>query len=275
MRKKEKLFHSTNKKTVASLGLLSYDADGTLVLNEVYVKAYEISKNIMKNIHTKDNKEKIRFIYLSSDGICCQLFMVVYFESIDDVERFESQYSLTGIKFNVLINLILSIRDQDKEFSLNEYERKKYDLGKYIEQIEYEDKFKAIEFLKHPIQCQSELFSFLKKMELPYIFVVEKQDIEKEDLENILRQMERKYNMKPSVDKEFAFGYLSLIVFSQDEETLDIGLDSLKRMLTNEGFVVDIGTLNDKQAYEYHTSLGIFSKNLNSLMSKKVLEAFL
>ena len=46
-------------------------------------------------------------------------------------------------------------------------------------------------------------------------------------------------------------------------------------MLTNEGFVVDIGSLNDKQAYEYHTSLGIFSKNLNSLMSKKVLEAFL
>ena len=84
MRKKEKLFHSTNKKTVASLGLSSYDADGTLVLNGVYVKAYEINKSIMKNVNTKDNKEKIRFIYLSSDGISCQLFMVVYFESIDD-----------------------------------------------------------------------------------------------------------------------------------------------------------------------------------------------
>lgn len=271
MRKKDKLFHSANKKTVASLGLMSYGADGTLVFKDSFVKVYEITNGIKKVI--KDSEKKLRFVYVSSDGISIQIFLVVYFNDEDEVEDFEDNHSLTSLDFSALMNLILSIRDQEKEFSMSEY--KKQDLKKYLEQSEYEDKFKAIEFLQYPVSCQSELFLMLKKMELAYIFIVEKQDVAKEDLDNILRHMERKYNEKPSIENEYAFGTISLLVFSQDEETLDIGVRSLKEKLTREGFVVDISALNDNDAYEYHTSLGIFSKELDSLITTNVLDAFL
>lgn len=275
-----------NKKTEASMELLSFEASGLLVfLGNRFVKVYKITrKDKLSLFEESDENINYKFFYISAEGgtylnyLTLTVYAPGYVEAKEIFKAFESKHSLEPMGFDDVMNRILDVRDKDYSFSYINFIRKKLDLVEYLEKDESAEancNFVEIRLDVYPSGCQSKILNLLKKMELPYILAVEKEAIGEEDKESIKRQLKDINGRDISILDDYAFGRISLMLFSLDEETLDIASKTVIDRLTEEGFIACSGKKGEKESYRYMTSLGLIGKESNVVLCNSTLRAFM
>ena len=274
-----------NKKTVASMGLLSFEAAGLMLFKDnVYRKVYKISRKDKVMILDNEIKDcNYRFFYISAEGdmhlnyLSISIIEESYQEAGEQFEKIEEKYDITPLDFASICNQILGIRDKDYEFNLSDVMRRKMDLVKYLEKDDKSDEsnFQEIEINVYPNACQSSIISLLKKIGLPYILMIEEEDISGDDIKAITRQLEEIYQKAPDIDGEYIFGKVRLMLFSLDEETLRIASDTIIDRLSKEGFVSAVKSVNDIDSYRFMTSIGLMGESFNTVVSSATLKAFI
>jgi|GEM_PF-2080394 len=272
----------TNKKTVASMGLISYEATGLLVFKGKFIKVYKISRKEKAQLSNEIIADvNFKFFYISAEGNTHLNFMTLtyysdnYQEALAFFSEFESMHDISAMDFVSVMNQILEIRDIEGDFTLKSL--KKQDLVSLLEQkgVQNSCNFREIELDVYPTSCQSKLLNLLKKMELPYILMIEKEEVKEDDYESINRYLEGIYSKTPDIDVGYIFGKIRLMLFSLDEETLNIASNTITERLTSEGFIASKKPIGDITGYRFMTSLGLIGDSSNTLVSLSTLKAFL
>lgn len=286
LREKESLLKA-NKRTVASMDLVSFEATGLLVFkgNE-FTKVYKISRKEKIRLCKEELEEfNFKFFYISAEGNTYLNYLSVsicidsYDEAKEKFEDFESRYELIPMEFDYIMNQILGIRDKEYDFSLTEFIHKKYDLVEFLEKeekgVENSFVYQEIELNVYPNDCQSKILNLLRKMELPYILMIEKEMISEEEFKGISRNLEKMYYKAPIYEEGYAYGKIRLLIFSLDEETLNIASNTVVERFMEEGFIAAKKPIGEKASYRYMTSFGLIGSSTNTVVNVSTLQAFI
>lgn len=283
------------KKTIKSMGLLSFDPSGTFrFAGGRWLKLYEVTGSIDEAVATAqmlksrmrisikyvpekgDEVSKKAYISLMTSG---EIYEDVRLLFKKDEEALQEMIGVRPLAVDEAIEVILSQLGTDRSFSYASFVRARRDLLKEISPVilgqrdhfQIEGTFGMSLFVKeYPIDTKEEAFSMLTKLGCPVFITFDLVSINASDKEDYIRTLERRYARALSAEKINDFINISCqISFLCDSlDALKIIAKTTGTIFSRAGYVIAPMYSRQEESFLSQISLGL--TDLKVLRNKDV-----
>ncbi|MDD3186809.1 MAG: hypothetical protein PHT76_16135 [Anaerostipes sp.] len=279
-----KMLIPVSKKTNLSLGIISFDPEGTFRLTDKrWMKVFEADgdvSNLMANI--KNLSGRIRMtMHLGADSgrETCHISLMetgeIYEEVRQQMKRDEEvlrkELSLRAMSVDEVMNQISSNSFKDIRFSYASYVRGNKDWKKecFAESVEKEDSFvmnrnfgECFIALSYPFILKTDLISRLKELGCQMMVSLDLNALTSEEQSDFTRAIEKRYNVKipENMEEDYINVSLALGIICDSDDARKIVEQTVVSLYANAGVML---------APAYHTQ----TKVLESMLSLGLIDA--
>ena len=297
-----KMLLPVSKQTNDSLGLISFDPNGTMRFEKNrWLKVYEIldvSKGIGVTVPSVINKVKGKIRITSKDncggGETSYLTQFVYEENYEDVGKIIDQneevlrqvLNMKALTIDETMAVIMGLFGKKEDFSyVSEIRGKSNWKTKLFSEIKDEGSFFRINgtigqcsfIMQYPSVLICQIFSKLKDLSCPVIVAYDLSDVTEEEKKGYRSHLEKQFNRRITKEEQKDYCNLScMLIFLADSiDAKEIIEKTIQDYFTRDGFVISSCNGFEKEAVESMFSLGMKEFNIFRNVSLDVADEIL
>ncbi|MGI6502152.1 MAG: hypothetical protein ACOX1S_14990 [Anaerostipes sp.] len=273
-----KMLIPVSKKTNLSLGIISFDPEGTFRLaDKRWMKVFEADgdvSNLMANMKNLSGRIRIT-MHLGADcgRETCHISLMetgeIYEEVRQQMKRDEEvlrkELSLRAMSVDEVMNQISSNSLKDIRFSYASYVRGNKDWKKecFAESVEKEDSFvmnrnfgECFIALSYPSILKTDLISRLKELGCQMMVSLDLNALTSEEQSDFTRAIEKRYNVKipENMEEDYINVSLALGIICDSDDARKIVEQTVVSLYANAGVML---------APAYHTQTKVFESMLS------------